>query len=86
MKNGLLPWSCPKMKWRVDAPRERKRRLSGHCRSEEENCDRRSGFPRRVSDQRFSAVLPAGGLDDIGLTLKHESDIAAYEKNRPSWM
>lgn len=26
------------------------------------------------------------GLDDIGLTLKHESDIAAYERKRPAWM
>lgn len=26
------------------------------------------------------------GLDDIGLTLKHETEIAAYESNRPTWM
>ena len=25
------------------------------------------------------------GLDDIGITLGHEADIAAYEKVRPSW-
>jgi 3-isopropylmalate/(R)-2-methylmalate dehydratase small subunit len=25
------------------------------------------------------------GLDDIGITLGHESDIAAYETTRPSW-
>ncbi|MGZ6825479.1 MAG: 3-isopropylmalate dehydratase small subunit [Mycobacteriales bacterium] len=25
------------------------------------------------------------GLDDIGLTLRHEADIAAYEEKRPSW-
>ena len=25
------------------------------------------------------------GLDDIGITLGHEADIAAYEENRPSW-
>jgi 3-isopropylmalate/(R)-2-methylmalate dehydratase small subunit len=25
------------------------------------------------------------GLDDIGLTLRHGQDIAAYEENRPSW-
>jgi 3-isopropylmalate/(R)-2-methylmalate dehydratase small subunit len=25
------------------------------------------------------------GLDDIGLTLRHEEDIASYEKDRPSW-
>lgn len=26
------------------------------------------------------------GLDDISLTLQHESDIAAYEAGRPSWL
>ena len=26
------------------------------------------------------------GLDDIGLTLRHEADIAAYEATRPSWL
>jgi 3-isopropylmalate/(R)-2-methylmalate dehydratase small subunit len=25
------------------------------------------------------------GLDDIGLTLRHEESISAYEKSRPSW-
>ncbi|MDR1767382.1 MAG: 3-isopropylmalate dehydratase small subunit [Propionibacteriaceae bacterium] len=26
------------------------------------------------------------GLDDIGLTLRHEADIAAYESTRPHWL
>jgi 3-isopropylmalate/(R)-2-methylmalate dehydratase small subunit len=26
------------------------------------------------------------GLDDIGLTLRHEDDIAAYESTRPAWL
>ncbi|CAA9263368.1 MAG: 3-isopropylmalate dehydratase small subunit [uncultured Acidimicrobiales bacterium] len=26
------------------------------------------------------------GLDDIGLTLRHEADITAYEARRPTWM
>ena len=26
------------------------------------------------------------GLDDIGLTLRHESDIATFETTRPAWM
>lgn len=26
------------------------------------------------------------GLDDIGLTLRHEADIAAFEAQRPAWM
>jgi 3-isopropylmalate/(R)-2-methylmalate dehydratase small subunit len=43
----------------------------------------------------FSAAFEIGdfhrhclleGLDDIGLTLKHDSDIAAYEARGPAWM
>jgi len=26
------------------------------------------------------------GLDDIGLSLRHEADVAAYETTRPSWL
>jgi 3-isopropylmalate/(R)-2-methylmalate dehydratase small subunit len=26
------------------------------------------------------------GLDDIGITLKHESDIASFEKRRPAFL
>jgi 3-isopropylmalate/(R)-2-methylmalate dehydratase small subunit len=26
------------------------------------------------------------GLDDIGLTLQHVSDIAAFEAQRPAWL
>lgn len=26
------------------------------------------------------------GLDDIGLTLRHESEVAAFESNRPAWL
>jgi 3-isopropylmalate/(R)-2-methylmalate dehydratase small subunit len=26
------------------------------------------------------------GLDEIGLTLQHEDEIAAYEATRPSWL
>ena len=51
---------------------------------------------KTVSDgQGFSASFEVGdfqrhclleGLDDIGLTLKHETDITAYERKRPAWM
>jgi 3-isopropylmalate/(R)-2-methylmalate dehydratase small subunit len=26
------------------------------------------------------------GLDDIGISLRHEADITAYEKTRPGWL
>jgi 3-isopropylmalate/(R)-2-methylmalate dehydratase small subunit len=43
----------------------------------------------------FSATFEIGefqryclleGLDDIGLTLTHETEIASYEKRRPAWI
>jgi 3-isopropylmalate/(R)-2-methylmalate dehydratase small subunit len=48
-----------------------------------------------VRDETFSAHFEIGefqrycllaGLDDIGLTLKHETEIGAYEENRAAWM
>src|SRR5438552_14275480 len=51
---------------------------------------------KTVSDTRgFSAAFEIGdfqryclleGLDDIGLTLQHETEIAAYEDKRPAWI
>jgi 3-isopropylmalate/(R)-2-methylmalate dehydratase small subunit len=26
------------------------------------------------------------GLDEVGLTLQYEADIAAFERQRPSWI
>lgn len=51
---------------------------------------------RRVTDRAgFSALFEIGefqryclleGLDDIGLTLKHETEISAFETKRPAWL
>ena len=41
-----------------------------------------AGFP--IDD--FTRWRLMEGLDDIGLTLRQEADIAAYEARRPSWM
>ena len=42
----------------------------------------RASFP--LDD--FSRTRLLEGLDDIALTLRHESAIAAYERGRPEWM
>ncbi len=34
----------------------------------------------------FTRERLLNGWDDIGLTLRHEDDIAAYERDRPDWM
>ena len=44
------------------------------------------GFLARFEISDFQRYCLLEGLDDIGLTLKHESDITAYERRRPAWM
>ena len=34
----------------------------------------------------FQRECLLAGLDDVGLTLRHEADIAAYERHRPAWL
>jgi 3-isopropylmalate/(R)-2-methylmalate dehydratase small subunit len=34
----------------------------------------------------FTQYRLLNGLDDIGLTLRHDADIAAYESKRPGWL
>jgi 3-isopropylmalate/(R)-2-methylmalate dehydratase small subunit len=86
LKNGLLPVTL------ADAE------IAGLMRraSEEETYEVTVNLAdKSVSDTLgFSATFPLGdfqryclleGLDDIGLTLKHDSDISAYESRRPAW-
>jgi 3-isopropylmalate/(R)-2-methylmalate dehydratase small subunit len=40
--------------------------------------------PMQVDDYTRWRLLE--GLDDIGLTLRHEDDVAAFEQARPSWL
>jgi 3-isopropylmalate/(R)-2-methylmalate dehydratase small subunit len=43
------------------------------------------GFSASFKIDEFSRYCLLEGLDDIGLTLKHETAIASYEAQRPSW-
>ena len=43
-----------------------------------------SAWSFTIDDHTASRLL--AGLDDIGVTLQHESDIAAFEGSRPGWM
>jgi len=43
------------------------------------------GFAAAFQIGDFQRYCLLEGLDDIGLTLKHASDIAAYETQRPAW-
>jgi 3-isopropylmalate/(R)-2-methylmalate dehydratase small subunit len=44
------------------------------------------GFRASFEIRDFQRHCLLEGLDDIGLTLKNESDITAYELRRPAWM
>jgi len=44
------------------------------------------GFSAEFAIGEFQRYCLLEGLDDIGLTLKHETDIASYEEQRPGWM
>lgn len=44
------------------------------------------GFSAAFKIDDFQRYCLLEGLDDIGLTLKHESEITRYEQDRPSWM
>ena len=43
------------------------------------------GFTASFEVDSFRRYCLLNGLDDIGLTLKHEPDITAYETKRPAW-
>ena len=87
MKNGLLPVVLS------DSQVSELMRLAKEIGGYEATVDLEK---KMVTDmQGFSAAFEIGefqrfclleGLDDIGLTLKSESDIAAYEQRRPCWM
>jgi 3-isopropylmalate/(R)-2-methylmalate dehydratase small subunit len=44
------------------------------------------GFRAQFALDEFRRYCLLEGLDDIGLTLRHASDISAYEKSRKSWL
>ena len=44
------------------------------------------GLMGRFDIDPFRRHCLLNGLDDIGLTLQHEAEIAAYEQRRPEWL
>jgi 3-isopropylmalate/(R)-2-methylmalate dehydratase small subunit len=87
MKNGLLPVVL------TDAEVSELTRRAKEIESYQITVDLEK---KTVSDAHgFSAAFEIGdfqryclleGLDDIGLTLKHEPEITAYENRRPPWI
>jgi len=78
LKIGLLP---------VTLPAEQVKELMERARAGEEltvDLEARTagGHPFEIDD--FSRECLLEGLDDIGLTLRHEDDLAAYEASHPA--
>jgi len=87
LKNGLLP---------VILPNDRVAKLMRQAKDignykftvdlEQKVVRDDHGFSASFEIGDFQRQCLLAGLDDIGLTLKHEAEIAAYEMNRPRWM
>jgi 3-isopropylmalate/(R)-2-methylmalate dehydratase small subunit len=87
LKNGLLPVVLEEPE--VAIIFQRARELNGYQLTVD--LERRvvsddEGFvaPFFIGDFQRECLLE--GLDDVGLTLRHEPEIAAYERLRPSWL
>jgi len=87
LKNGLLPVVLSEEE--VGELTRRAATDSGYCLTVDlERCsvsDER-GFQARFAIDEFRRHCLLDGLDDIGLSLQHEPDIAAFETQRPAWL
>jgi 3-isopropylmalate/(R)-2-methylmalate dehydratase small subunit len=86
LKNGLLPVVLTGAE--VELILHRARELENYCVTVDlEHClvadEHGLAAPFVIDEFRRHCLLH--GLDDIGLTLQHEADIAAYEAVRPRW-
>ena len=85
-KNGLLAVTLPDEE--VAELAARAEAIEGYeLTIDLELCDVRDarGFCSAFPIDEFRRRCLLEGLDDIGLTLRHESEIAAYEQSRPRW-
>jgi 3-isopropylmalate/(R)-2-methylmalate dehydratase small subunit len=84
LKNGLLLVTVPEP--RVNELLARAESEPGYKLTVDlETCEIRddSGFVEKFSINEFSRRCLLEGLDDIGLTLRHEPEIAKYERTHP---
>jgi 3-isopropylmalate/(R)-2-methylmalate dehydratase small subunit len=87
LKNGLLPVALEEQE--VATIFQRARQLNGYQLTVD--LERRlvtdsDNFSASFSIDDFQRECLMEGLDDIGLTLRHEADIVAHERLRPSWL
>lgn len=84
LKNGLLPVTLSDTE--VEELMRRAGEIEGYQVTvdlEENTVSDSQGFVSRFEIGDFQRYCLLEGLDDIGLTLKHEAEITAYEQQRP---
>jgi len=86
MKNGLLPVTLSNEEIRALMGRasEGAYRLTVNLESQRVSDEKGFSAPFEISEFQRHCLLE--GLDDIGLTLAHETEITAYENKRPAWI
>jgi 3-isopropylmalate/(R)-2-methylmalate dehydratase small subunit len=85
-KNGLLPVVLSESE--VNELSERAQSTPGYSLTidlEKREVSNGDGFTASFQIGDFQRKCLLNGLDDIGLTLQHEADIARFESQRPSW-
>ena len=87
LKNGLLPIALTEAE---TAELMRRVRQDQNYRLtidlEKKTVSDAHGFSTGFEIGEFQRYCLLEGLDDIGLTLKHETEITSFEQRRPSWM
>ena len=86
MKNGLLPVTLAEDQ--VSALMRRATEINGYevtVDLENKVVTDAEGFSAGFAIADFQRYCLLEGLDDIGLTMKYDTGIAAYEASRPTW-
>ncbi len=87
MKNGLLPVVLTDAE--VSELMRRAKEIESYqitANLEKKTVSDAHGFSAAFEIGDFQRYCLLEGLDDIGLTLKHETEITAYENKRPAWI
>jgi 3-isopropylmalate/(R)-2-methylmalate dehydratase small subunit len=88
LKNGLLPVVLPELEVTKIGRRVRESSKDYQVTVSLEDCSvtDSEGFSSPFVIDAFQRHCLLEGLDDVGLTLQHEAEIAVYESQRPAWM
>ena len=87
LKNGLLPIAL--VEHEVATILQRAREIEAYELTvdlEQRLVTDSQEFAATFAIDDFQRDCLIAGLDDIGLTLQHEADIAVYERERPNWL